>query len=152
MNFTFHVMKNVNFIDVNNQTINFYVNYIIKIDNENVFVQTYVINNLTIEILLNVDIIENYNMNLLIFKRIIDIKQNQISITFNKIDDIIINYVIINSFVSINALIVFKIITLLKINSFKFAFFTNNFNNSIFRIFVSINKNAKTSQKIDKKN
>ena len=38
MHFTSHIIKKVNLIDVNNQITNFHINYIIKINDENVFV------------------------------------------------------------------------------------------------------------------
>ena len=120
INFTFHVMKNVNLIDVDNQITNCYVNYIIKIDEKNVFVQAYVINDLTIEILLKVDVIENYNIDLLTFKRIITLDNNEISMIFERIENIMINHAITNQ--SINSSV------LLKIESFKSTSFANCFN------------------------
>ena len=136
MNFTFHVMKNVNLIDVDNQITNCYVNYIIKIDEENVFVQAYVINDLTIEILLKVDVIENYNIDLLTFKRMIVLNNNEISMSFDRINDIIVNHNIIES----------NSFNLSKIESFKSTFFANYFT-STSRTHLSINYKSETSQK-----
>ena len=148
MNFIFHVMKNVNLNNVNNQITNCYVNYIIKIDDENIFVQVYVINDLIVEILLNVDVIENYNIDILTSKRMIIVNNNKISMTFDKIKNIMINHIIIESTtsISINSSIKFTSMN----DSFKFAFFTSSFNYSTFRINFSINKITATSQ-IDKK-
>ena len=154
MNFTSHVMKNVNLIDVNNKITNFYVNYIIKINDENVFVQTYVINDLIVEIFLNVNVIENYNMNILTFERMIIVSNSKISMTFDKIENIMINHIIIESIISI-LISSFKSIKFKRIassiDSFKFAFFTSSFSCSTFRINFSFNSKAIISQKIDKK-
>ena len=144
MNFTSHVMKNVNLIDVSNQTTNFYVNYILKINEKNIFVQAYVINDLTIEILLNVDVIENYNIDLLTFKRMIALENNEISMIFERVENIMINHAIINQFVSINS---FK---LSKTESFKSTSLTSCFN-STSRIHFSVNYKSETSQKRNKK-
>ena len=108
------------------------------------FVQTYVINNLTIEILLKINVIENYNIDLLIFKRIITLNNNEILILFNKIDDIIINHNIIELIILIDSFNLSKIIT------FKSIFFANCFD-LIFRIHFLINYKLKTLQNINKK-
>ena len=144
INFTFYVIKNVNLIDVDNQITNCYVNYIIKIDEENVFVQANIINDLTIEILLKVDVIENYNIDLLTFKRMIILNDNEISISFDKIEDIIVNYNIIESVTLIDLYI------LLKIESFKSALFASCFN-STSRVHFSINNKSEKSQIEQKK-
>ena len=98
---------------------------------------------MTIEILLKVDIIENYNIDLLIFKRIITLDNNEISMIFKKIENIMINHAVINQIVSINSF------NLLKIESFKSTSFANCFN-STSRIHFSVNNKSKKSQ-IDKK-
>ena len=143
MNLVSHIMRIVNLIDVNNQITNCYVNYIIKIDEENVFVQTYVINDLTIEILLKVEVIENYNIDLLTFKRIITLNNNEILMSFDRIDGIIVNHNIIESVTLIDSFNLSKIIT------FKSTSFANCFD-SISRTHFSINNKSKRSQ-IDKK-
>ena len=144
MHFTSHIMKNVNLIDVNNQITNFYVNYIIKIDDENVFVQAYVINDLTAKILLKVDVIENYNIDLLTFKRMMILNNNEISMSFDRVDDIIVNHNIIESTTLIDSFSLSKIITL------KSTFFASCFN-STFRAHFAINYKSETSQKKHKK-
>ena len=142
MNFTFHVMKNVNLIDVDSQITNCYVNYIIKIDEIDVFVQAYVINDLTIEILLKVDVIENYNIELLIFKRMIILDNSEISMSFDRIDDIIVNHNTIETLIDSSILS--------KIESIKSTFFANCFN-STSRIHRSINYKSEKSHIEQKK-
>ena len=141
MNLTSHVMKNVNLIDVNNKTTNFYVNYIIKVDDENVFIQAYVVNDLVVEILLNVDVIEDYSMNILTSERMIVVSNSKISMTFEKVEDIVINHIIIASVSSS---------TTSKTESVKFKIVTIHFS-STFRIKASVNEISRTPQNDDKK-
>jgi hypothetical protein len=86
-----------------------------------------------------------YNINLLIFKRTKILNNNKILMFFDKVDDIIVNYIIIE----LITLIKFKII-IFMIKSIKFVFFVNCLNSTL-RSNFSINNMSNRSQKYNKK-
>ena len=85
LNFEIENIKSINLRNVDNQIINNYVNYNIIIDNEKLIVQSYVVEKLDAKMLLNINIIKNYNVDICIFKNRICIKNSEISMTYNRI-------------------------------------------------------------------
>ena len=76
-------IKTINLREIENQLILKYVNYNITIDNENVIVQSYVVEKFDTNVLLKMNIIKNYNVNIFIFKNRICIKNNEIFMTYD---------------------------------------------------------------------
>ena len=96
MNLTPHVMKNVNLTGVGNQTTSSYVNYTLKIGDEDVFVQAYVIDDLTAGILLGADVIEDYSIDLVTSKRMVAIGDSQVPMSFGRAGGIVVNHTVIS--------------------------------------------------------
>ena len=97
LNFEIKNIKSINLRKVKNQLISKYVNYDIIINNEKLIVQLYVMKNFFANVLLNMNIIKNYNVDIFIFKNRICIKNNEISMTYNRIKKIIMNHVVIEN-------------------------------------------------------
>ena len=95
LNFEIKNIKSINLRKIENQLISKYVNYDIIIDNEKLVVQSYVVKRFFANVLLNMNIIKNYNVDIFIFKNRICIKNNEISMTYDRIKEIIVNYAII---------------------------------------------------------
>ena len=95
LNFEIKNIKSINLRKIKNQLISKYVNYDIIIDNEKLIVQSYVVEKLFVDVLLNMNIIKNYNIDIFIFKNRICIKNNEILMTYNRIKKIIVNHAII---------------------------------------------------------
>ena len=83
LNFKIKNIKSINLRKLKNQLISKYVNYDIIINNEKLIVQLYVIEKFDANVLLNMNIIKNYNVDIFIFKNQIYIKKNQISMTYD---------------------------------------------------------------------
>ena len=84
LNFEIKNIKSINLRNVENQLISKYVNYDIIIHNEKLIVQLYMIEKLFANVLLNMNIIKNYNIDIFIFKNRIFIKNNKISMTYDR--------------------------------------------------------------------
>ena len=95
LNFEIKNIKSINLRKIENQLISKYVNYDIIVDNEKLIVQSYVVEKLFANVLLNMNIIKNYNVNIFIFKNRICIKNSEISMTYDRIKKIIVNHAII---------------------------------------------------------
>ena len=85
LNFEIKNIKLINLREMKNQLISKYVNYDIIIDNEKLIVQSYVMKILFANVLLNMNIIKNYNVDIFIFKNRICIENNKMSMTYNRI-------------------------------------------------------------------
>ena len=92
LNFEIKNIKSINLRKIDNQIINNYVNYNITIDNEKLIVQSYVVEKLDANVLLNINIIKNYNVDIFIFKNRIFIENNEMSMTYDRIKIIIMNH------------------------------------------------------------
>ena len=88
-------IKSINLREVNNQITSNYVNYNIIIDNEKLIVQSYVVEELDANVLLDMNIIKNYNVNILIFKNQICIENSEMSMTYDRVEEVIVNHVVI---------------------------------------------------------
>ena len=97
LNFEIKNIKSINLRKVKNQLISKYVNYDIIIDNEKLIVQSYVVEKFFVDVLLNMNIIKNYNVDIFIFKNRICIKNSEISMTYDRIEKIIINHIVIEN-------------------------------------------------------
>ena len=97
LNFEIKNIKSINLRKVKNQSISKYVNYNIIIEIEKLIVQLYVVEKFNANVLLNMNIIKNYNVNIFIFKNRICIEKNEISMTYDRIKEIIINHVVIEN-------------------------------------------------------
>ena len=97
-NLTSQNIKLVNFNDVSNQITSNYINYQFIIDRETTNVQLYIVDEFEIDILLNVDMIEDYAMNIIIIKKVIFIDNNEMFFNFDRINNVIINHAIIALF------------------------------------------------------
>ena len=90
-------IKSINLRDVENQLISKYVNYDIIIDNEKLIVQSYVVEKLDANVLLDMNIIKNYNVDILTFKNRICIENSEISMTYGRIGKVIVNHAVIKN-------------------------------------------------------
>ena len=97
-NLTSQNIKSINFNDVNNQVTSNYINYQLIIDRETINVQSYVVDKFKIDILLSVDTIEDYAIDIITIKKVIFIDINEMFFNFDRINDILINYAIIALF------------------------------------------------------
>ena len=97
LSFEIKNIKSINLREVENQLISKYVNYDIIIDNEKLVVQSYVVEKLFVDVLLDMNIIKDYNVDILIFKNRICIENSEISMTYDRIKKVIINHVVIEN-------------------------------------------------------
>ena len=97
LNFEIKNIKSINLRKMKNQLISKYVNYDIIIDNEKLIVQSYVMKKFFADVLLNMNIIKNYNVDIFIFKNQICIENSEISMTYDRVEKIIMNHVVIEN-------------------------------------------------------
>ena len=87
--------KPVNLRGVGNQTTSTYVNYNITIGNEKLAVQSYVVEGLSAGVLLGMDTIKDYNVDILTSKNRICIGNSEVPMTYGRVGGVIVNHAVI---------------------------------------------------------